>query len=96
MPNLPRLSAVYLLTLSACSSLPSQSPTAPIRVPPQACQQPAPPLSPPADPAQDSITRYMFQVVAQYGDLARTHLTCVEWIQRFNQPAAPSKHWWNK
>ena len=81
---LPRslvLSALVMLSLSACSGLPSVSLTVK-QTPPQSCLQSCDPLEEPMDGSELSVRRWEYRAVEQYGQCRRLHDDCKDWVSK--------------
>ena len=74
------LSVVGILSLMACSSVPSIQPMD--RVIPPACQQQCLPLPKPENPSDLALRQWMFQTLSNAGECRLLHQECIEWVNK--------------
>lgn len=73
----PTLLAIVMLSLSACSSIPSVSPTVK-KTPPTSCLTQCDPMPEPLSGSDLDIRRWEYRAMEAYGLCRRLHADCVE------------------
>lgn len=87
LPKKLALTAFVMMSLSACSGLPSAPQTIP-RQPPAACLTECQPLPAPADGSDLSVRLWEYSLIDAAGACLRLHRNCVDWHrQRINELA---------
>lgn len=79
LPSKRALIAAGMLSLSACSMLPSMPPTVPRQVP-EACLRPCDSLPKPVDSRELTLRLWEYEVVELYGGCRRRQAVCAAWF----------------
>ena len=74
------LCVVGMMSLMACSSVPSIQPMERVVIP--ACQQECPQVPYPENQTDLGLRTWMFQVLSNVSECRLLHLECIEWVNK--------------